>query len=194
MPDGNKLSPRLVAGGCIAVSAAAVMGVAAGQGSRATIDVRVGVAPTALSGSDGQTHLAYEVLATDVTGTNAALLERIEVFGELEPTPLVSYSSNDLDQRVMRPETDPEVRYGRLIRSGTTALIHIWVTLANDRTVPKTLRHSFVFLAEDGTELAAGDAPVEIQSAAPLLVGSPFRAGIWLAHNAAGNHSLPALG
>ncbi len=170
-----------------AIATVVVLALAA-QKSTGRIDVSANVAPTPLSGSDGDTYLAYELVATALTGTSAARLERVDVFDERESTPLMRYSGADLDERVMRPDADPAARYGRLIRSGTTALIHIWVKLAKERPVPKTLRHSFVFLAEDGVEVAAGDARVTIQSAAPLVVGSPFRTGFWLAHNGPGNH------
>lgn len=171
-------------------AAIAIVGVIAlaAQTSTGRIDVTANVDPTPLSGSDGQTYLAYELVATTLTGISAAHLERVDVFDERESTPLIRYSGAELDERVMRPEADPAVRYGRVIRGGTTALIHIWVKLAKERPLPKTLRHSFAFLAEDGVEVAAGDARVNIQSAAPLVVGSPFRSGLWLAHNGPGNH------
>ena len=188
MVRDRKLPSRLLFGGCIAMIATAVVVAIAWQGPRARVDVRVGVAPTPFSGSDGQTHLAYELIVAGMSGTNGARLERVEVFGESDPKPLISYASNDLDQRVMRPEADPKVRYGRLVPSGTTALIHVWITLAKDHAVPRTLRHSFGISAEDGSPVAAGEARVDVLSATPLVVGSPFRAGAWLAHNGPGQH------
>ena len=188
MVRDKKLPSRLLLGGCIAIIATALVVAIAGQGPRARIDVRVGVAPTPFSGSDGQTHLAYELIITGVSGTKGARLERVEVFGELDPKPLLSYASADLDERVMRPEADPKVRYGRFVPSGTTALIHVWITLAKDQTVPRTLRHLFGISAEDGAMVAAGEARVDVHSAMPLVVGSPFRAGAWLAHNGPGQH------
>jgi len=188
MVRDKKLPSRLLLGGCIAIFATAVVVAIAGQGPRARTDVRVGVAPTPFSGSDGQTHLAYELIVTGVSGTKGALLERVEVFGELDPEPLLSYASADLNERVMRPEADPKGRYGRLVPNGTTALIHVWITLATDRAVPRTLRHSFAFLADDGTEAVAGDARVDVHSAMLLVVGSPFPAGTWSVHNGPGQH------
>lgn len=57
MVRDRKLPSRLLFGGCIAMIATAVVVAIAGQGPRARVDVRVGVAPTPFSGSDGQTHL-----------------------------------------------------------------------------------------------------------------------------------------
>ena len=57
MVRDRKLPSRLLFGGCIAMIATAVVVAIAGQGPRARVDVRVGVAPTPFSGSDGHTHL-----------------------------------------------------------------------------------------------------------------------------------------
>ena len=54
--------------------------------------------------------------------------------------------------------------------------------------MPKTLRHSFTFVAEDGAPLGAGDASVDVRSVVPLVVSLPFRSGDWYAHNGPGNH------
>jgi hypothetical protein len=138
----NKPTSRVLLSRCIAVIATAMVVASAAQAPRARLDVRVDVLPTPFSGSDGQTHLAYELIVTGLSGANGARFERVEVFGESDSKPLIRYASSDLDQRVMRPEADPKVRYGRLVSSGTTALIHVWITLAMDHAVPRTLRHS----------------------------------------------------
>jgi hypothetical protein len=95
----RKLSSGLLFGGCIAIIATAVVATA-GQDPRARAEVRVGVAPTPFSGSDDQTHLAYELTMTGVVGTKGARLERVEVFGELDGKPLLRYAIADLDDRV----------------------------------------------------------------------------------------------
>src|SRR5262245_3331466 len=89
------------------------------QTPRSRVDVRVTVTPTPFSGSDGQTHLAYELSFIGLTGTTTARLDRVDVFAESDLKPLISYTSNDLDNRVMRPEADRKDRYGRTLRSGT---------------------------------------------------------------------------
>lgn len=190
----NKPTSRVLLSRCIAAIATAMVVASAAQAPRARLDVRVDVPPTPFSGSDGQTHLAYELIVTGLSGANGARFERVEVFGESDSKPLISYASSDLDQRVMRPEADPKVRYGRLVSSGTTALIHVWITLAKDHAVPRTLRHSFGISAEDGSTVFAGEPRVDVHSATPLVVGPPFRAGAWLAHNGPGQHRSPHWG
>ena len=71
---------------CVVI-AVAMMLVAAGQQPVAQIDVRVNVAPTPLRASDGQTCLAYELVATNLDSRLTARLDRLDVFGESEPNP-----------------------------------------------------------------------------------------------------------
>ena len=94
----------------------------------------------------------------------------------------------------MRPEADPKVRYGRLIPSGTTALVYIWITLAKGQAEPRTLRHSLAISAQDGSSVVASETRVNVHSVKPLVVGSPFRGGAWLAHNGPGQHRSPHWG
>jgi murein DD-endopeptidase MepM/ murein hydrolase activator NlpD len=86
----------------------------------------------------------------------------------------------------MRPELPRSVRYGRLIRRETTAVLSIWLTLPNGVRLPRSLRH------ELHTAIAAAgpvaERSVSIRNAEPLVLGSPFRRGLWLAHNGPGDH------
>src|SRR5689334_14338664 len=190
----HKPCSRVLVSRCIAViGTAMVVGIAA-QPPRARLEVRVDVPPTAFTGSDGQTHLAYELIVTGLSGSNGARLERVEVFGDSDSEPLISYAGSDLDERVMRPEADPKVRYGRLISSSTTALIHVWITLARDHAAPRTLRHSFAIAAEDGSAVFAGEARVAVHSATPPIIGPPLRGAAWLVHNGPGQHRSPHWG
>jgi murein DD-endopeptidase MepM/ murein hydrolase activator NlpD len=171
---------------CVGIISAMLLAVSA-QESSARLNVQVVVAPTPFKGSDGWTHLAYELVVNDISQLGVQI-DRLEVFAGSDAKPLVTYAASDLDQRVMRPEADPKVRYGRAIPSGATAVIHVWITLAENQQVPRSLRHSFQVSTEGGKTLAATDARVDVRSAPPIAVGSPFRAGAWLAHNGPGQH------
>jgi hypothetical protein len=170
-----------------AIIASAMLLAVSGQEPSARVDVRAAVAPTPFKGSDGRTHLAYELVVNDIPQLGAQI-NRVEVFAGSDAKPLVTYAGSDLDQRVMRPEADPKVRYGRAIPGGATALIHVWITLAENQPVPNSLRHSFQVSTEGGQTLVVTDARVGVRSAPPIAVGSPFRAGTWLAHNGPGQH------
>jgi murein DD-endopeptidase MepM/ murein hydrolase activator NlpD len=175
------------AAGCAAMAVSGMVLGIAGQDPTPRIDVRVAVAPTPFQGSDGQTHLAYELVVNDVPRSGARI-DRIEVMGESDAKPLITYAESDLDERVVRPGAERSVRYGRVIPGAALALVHVWITLPKDQRVPGTLRHSFRVSTEAGEALAAGDARVDVRSGPPIVVGSPFRAGAWLAHNGPGQH------
>ena len=155
--------------------------------SREPIRIRTGEAPIPFHGSDDRTHLAYEL---HVTSHGADLqLERVRVFdgGDL----LLAYEPDELEGRIMRPELARSVRYGRLIRRGTTAVISVWLTIPPGVRAPKSLRHE---LSSAGTTAAAGEIDVLVGNEEPLALGSPFRRGLWLAHNGPGDHRAPHWG
>jgi hypothetical protein len=99
MVVNNTPCARSLVSRCIAMIGTAMVVAAVAQEPRVRIDVRVGVAPTAFSGSDGQTHLAYELIVAGLSGADAAQVERVEVFGESDPKPLISYASSDWGKR-----------------------------------------------------------------------------------------------
>jgi murein DD-endopeptidase MepM/ murein hydrolase activator NlpD len=163
------------------------------QTTPARIEARVVGAPTPFTGSDGQVHLAYELLI-GAPRTTAIRLDRLDGFSDRDANPLVSYASSELDERVMHPNADRKNRHGRMIENGTSALVHVWITLANNRLVPAMLRHSIKTVTDSGAEALGGDAQVDIRSSTPLIVGSPFRGQSWLAHNGPGGHLSPHWG
>ena len=152
-----------------------------------SIDVRVGAALVPVAGSDGRTHFAYELHITETTGTRDVSLDRLDVFGEREAEPLLAYGPNDLEERVMRPGAERSIRYGRLVRRGTTAVVHVWVTLPNGAAVPRVLPNRLV-VSDDGMEMPIGDIGADVQRAPPLVLGPPLREGLWFAHNGPGDH------
>ena len=182
------LSFRLFAGvAAFAAASTALMPAATPQSRPAAgIDARVGTAPVPVAGSDGRTHFAYELTITERSGTRDVSLDRLDVFGEREAEPRLVYGPNDLEERVMRPGAERSLRYGRLVQRGTTAVVHVWVTLPNSAAVPRVLRNRLV-LSDDGVE-----GPIEIradvQRTLPLVLGPPLRGGLWFAHNGPADH------
>jgi murein DD-endopeptidase MepM/ murein hydrolase activator NlpD len=124
---------------------------------------------------------------TEASGIRDVRLDRLDVFGEREAEPLLAYGPNDLETRVMRPGAERSIRYGRLVRRGTTAVVHVWVTLPNGTAVPRILRNRLV-LSDDGVEVPIGDIRADVQRASPLVLGPPLRGGLWFAHNGPSDH------
>jgi murein DD-endopeptidase MepM/ murein hydrolase activator NlpD len=124
---------------------------------------------------------------TETSGTRHVRLDRLDVFGEREAEPLLAYGPNDLERRVMRPGAERSIRYGRLVRRGTTAVVHVWVTLPNGTPVPRVLRNRLV-LSDDGVGVPVGEIRADVPKASPLVLGPPLRGGLWFAHNGPGDH------
>jgi murein DD-endopeptidase MepM/ murein hydrolase activator NlpD len=166
-----------------AVAAAA----SSAQAPRVLIDVRVATQPAPFSGGDGLIHLAYELNIT-ATGIGSARVERVDVFGDSNPKALITYSRDDLEDRVMRPDAEPGVRRGRLIPADTTAVMYVWLTFSTSQSLPAHLRHSLAFVDADGSPLPVRDLRINVQRTAKLVLGPPLRGGLWFAHNGPGDH------
>ena len=145
------------------------------------VDVRAGEAPTPVLGSDGRTHLAYELQVTSHGGD--LRLERVRMFDGRDL--LLTYGPDELERRIMRPELPRDVRYGRLIRREPAAVLSIWLTVPDGISPPKSLRHELY--GATGTA-PIGEMDVTIRKAEPLVLGPPFHQGLWLAHNGPGDH------
>lgn len=145
------------------------------------IGVRAGEAPTPVQGSDGRAHLAYELHVTSHGGD--VQLERVRVFDGRDL--LLTYGPDELERRIMRPELARSVRYERLIRRETTAVLSIWLTVPDGVRPPRSLGHELY--GGIGTA-PVGEIDVTIRKAEPLVLGPPFRQGLWLAHNGPGDH------
>lgn len=168
------------------------------QPAGAALVVDTPVAPIPVRGTDGRVHFAVELRVSHADrSVGSVRLERVEAYGDADAVsadtasadaaPLVTYQGTDLDGRVMRPGASPDARFGRSIESGTPAVIHVWITLQNDRPAPKFLRHRVVFVTGGGAEQAV-DLRTGVRSATRIVIGPPLRKGTWLAHNGPGNH------
>src|SRR5262245_47389154 len=81
------------------------------QTPRVVVDVRAGTLPGPFVGGDGLIHLSYELDIT-ASGAGSARVDRVDVFGDSDPKPLVTYSTDDLEDRIMRPDAEPGARRG----------------------------------------------------------------------------------
>jgi murein DD-endopeptidase MepM/ murein hydrolase activator NlpD len=150
------------------------------------VEVRVGAGPVPVEGTDGRTHIGYELHVTVPADSGDLQLERLEVFGEREVEPLVSYGAVELEGRV-RPDAESRARDGRVVRRNTTAVVNVWVTVPPGRGTPSFLRNE---LRASGTGRATviGSLRVNVRAKAALVLGPPLRGGLWIAHNGPGDH------
>lgn len=158
---------------------------AVAQQALAPVEARVPFAPTAFVGSDGLTHLAYELHITNIYGDTGPLMPRsLEVYADDGSVPLVNFNTTDLAE-VIKPASAEHAP--AVIEAGKRSIIYVWVTFPAGSAVPRTLRHRMVFAtAKNKTELLDG-VRVTVNPVAPLVIGAPLRGGLWLAHEGPGN-------
>lgn len=162
----------------------AVFSLAHAQDALAPVEARVPFAPTAFVGSDGATHLAYELHITNFYGDTGPLKpEGLEVFGDQAGTPLLSLSAEQLASWV-RPA--PEEHAPVSIAPGKRAVVFVWITLPAGAVVPHTLHHRMMFETDKKTPVLLDGASVEVNSAKAMVLGPPLRSGRWLAHEGPG--------
>jgi hypothetical protein len=153
----------------------------------APVDVSIPQAPTAFQG-DAKTHLVYELHISNYSG-QPVTLTHIEVLDE-KGKELARLGQTELlaSVRILGP---PEATgMDKLnIPGGKTALVYMWVTLANPAAVPTTLRHKLSLKV--GTypeELSVQCARVAV-SRDLAVISAPLRGDNWLAANGPANSS-----
>ena len=145
--------------------------------------------PGPFEGSDGKTHLAYEVHITNFyRDTGTILLEELQVIHGVTGTRLVELDAENLDERAKHPGAEPESLYGRSLQGGMRAVVHIWVTLQPNAAPPESLVHRLVFTTTDGTEQHV-EGLVDVLDEPAIRVGSPLRRGIWYVSQGPGDHT-----
>lgn len=161
------------------------------QGPTAPVEVRVPYPPTPLVGSDGLTHLGYEVHITNFYASTGPLqLDRVEVFDDAAADPLVVYEGDQLADVLVHPRAEVRSGEARSIAGGRRVVLYVWMTLRTGIPVPTALRHRLLFSTDDRLEETVDGVPVAVRSPGPPVFGAPFRDGIWLAHNGPGNHRV----
>jgi hypothetical protein len=132
------------------------------------VEVRLGAAPVPVEGTDGRTHIGYELHVT-APAEGDLQLERLKVFGEREVEPLVSYGPAELEGRV-RPDVERIARDGRVVRRNTIAVVNVWITVPQGRKAPQFLRNELTGSVA-GSRMLVGDLRVSVREKAPSCWG-----------------------
>lgn len=158
---------------------------ATAQPALAPVEARVPFPPAAFVGSDGLTHVAYELHVTNIYGDTGPLIPQgLDVYADDSRTPLTSFTAAEL-AGMSRPA--PGEHLPVAIEAGRRVVFYIWLTLPAGRASPRALRHRMAFAtARHGTALLDG-VPVSLDTKPPLVIGPPLRGGLWLAHEGPGN-------
>jgi len=149
----------------------------------APVEARVPFAPSPFAGSDGATHLAYEMQITNVYGDTGTLRPRtLDVLDERDRV-LLHLDDAGVDA-VIRPAPDEGKPAG--IVAGKRGTLFVWITLPA-RAAPHTLHHRLTFTDEKGQVSHVDGVPVDVSDRAALHLGAPLKGGLWLAHEGPGN-------
>jgi hypothetical protein len=145
--------------------------------------------PSPVTGTDGRTHLAYELVLTNLSATNVRL-DELQVLDAGSRQVLLSLAGTQLlananlvggpagDEGV----TDPDAT-GLSIPSSTTAIV--WLDVAIAGPPPARLAHRVVstILPPNGPPISV-DAPaaeIAVNPAAAVVLGPPLQGGEWYA-------------
>lgn len=140
--------------------------------------------PIATPMTDGQIHLAYELMLTNAIGQTITF-ESLVVKGE-SGTPLLTLSGEGLKPWV-RPTASPTP--GLSIGGGQQAIVTIDVAIDAQSAVPTLLTHELVVAPEHpdapmiDAHMTLALAPTRVSDAAPIVIGAPLRGANWFDAN-----------
>jgi Peptidase family M23 len=150
------------------------------QAAGLPVDLEIPAAPEPFPGSDGKTHLVYELHITNPVAAELHL-NRIEVLSGGET--LASFDGAELNNLLQRPGVDLIDK--RTIGGGLRAIAFLWVTLNAGAPVPAVLRHRLTI-----DEFTIEAAPIVVSAAKPIVLGPYLRGSDWMAGNGPDNASL----
>lgn len=141
--------------------------------------------PLAVQASDGLTHLAYELVLTNVLGQTVTI-DSIVVRGDGGADALMRLSDDELTPWV-RPLG--AAAPSRVLTAGQRAIVTIDLTVASPAAAPKALSHE-IGLSPDAamppivqTPMTETIAVTEVAASAPIVIGAPVRGKGWFDAN-----------
>jgi hypothetical protein len=139
--------------------------------------------PQPVKASDGNFHLAYELLLTNATGVDVDITS-VEVRDASDGRVLLALSGDDLASQINPIGKVTEGDAGSPIPSSSTSIVWLDVIAPAKDAFPKTIDHQVT----GSIHTAAGLRPFKdvvsklaINTADPVVLSSPLPAGTWLA-------------
>jgi Peptidase family M23 len=172
--------PLLLA--CLLSSAAALWALRSNEEIRA----RVLMNPTAIQGSDGKVHLAYELHVTNSSATKESSdLTEVNVFTLGSMAAVASYRGQDLCA-IAKPKCSEGAAQVTIPAGGGTVLL-IWLSLPPD--IPfHAIWHTMSFKDAQGRQHNLRGGRVAVAPQAAVEIGPPLGGGrYWLASEGPGN-------
>jgi hypothetical protein len=151
-------------------------------------------APVAFVGSDGRTHLVYELWLKNFTSGKVAV-EKVEVLGD--GSVIATLDGADIARR-LQPAGLREP--SAVMAASTDALLFIHVTLPEGQAAPKTLTHRVQVRADAAPpgmqEMSETGGEVAVDARPVVLIGPPLRGDRYIAADSccdASRHTRAAL-
>jgi hypothetical protein len=182
------LSRRTIARLLFSVMVAGTATVSA-QDAMAPVEVRNTFAPQVITGSDGVTHLAYELHVLNFYGDTGVLkLKHVGVFDGASKKSLATFEGPTLEA-MMSPHAPEGAKADAalMVKPGAQATVFIWLDLPKGTPPPATLRHRLEFETAKGATTSVDGARVDVHTSSPPVLGAPLRGGLWVATEGPGN-------
>ena len=165
-------------------AAAAPSGGVAGQ-QLTGLAARVLSRPSAVRGTDGRFHIAYELVLTNMTQF-AVNVERVEVRDARTHRVLQSLAGRALSSRmnpVAESNTGRKPADPTLMSSSGSSIVWFDVTVRSKADVPRVLEHLIVASTKGQKPVRFSSlvGRVSLRSGPPMVLGPPVRSGLWLA-------------
>ena len=141
--------------------------------------------PSAVRGTDGRFHIAYELVLTNMNQF-AVNVERVEVRDARTHRVLQSLAGRALSSRmnpVAESNTEPKPADPTLMSSSGSSIVWFDVTVRSKADIPGVLEHLVVASTRSPKpfQFSSLVGRVSLRSGPPVVLGPPVRSGLWLA-------------
>ncbi|MFZ0818528.1 MAG: M23 family metallopeptidase, partial [Candidatus Acidiferrales bacterium] len=144
----------------------------------------------AFRGSDGETHICYEAVITNLDRKGRKLtVNRIDVFdGSNAAAAISSFSGAELEAMLLHPGLPEPGAAVRVINGGMRVSVWMWLTL-DGTAVPAAIKHRVTFALETVEGERVVDCCTTALDSPQVLLSAPLRGGNWAAGNGPSNSS-----
>ncbi len=138
---------------------------------------RILASPQAVLGSDGNYHLAYEILLTNASKAPWQL-SAVNVLKQSGPSPVIQKFSGKQIPKIFSDlsERSPTDKLG----PGQSGLLFLTLSFPDKSSIPREITHRFDF-THSGRLLSLGGPPTQVHLQDPILIGTPLKGKKWVA-------------
>jgi murein DD-endopeptidase len=137
--------------------------------------------------AEGEFHLVYELHITNM-GKEPLQLKKVEVLRDSGSNPLVTYQGKQFEEVIEQFGLMPQGSDISELPRGTRSVVFIWVTLDNEKSIPKQLNHRITFENPAKKQQVVLEKPVvSVSKEKPVLISSPVVGEGWLSAEGAIN-------